>query len=318
MATNNVSGQNTPNPMYNDDYLSKAKPKNKDAQSLFNALSNEATRIFEEDADVNGDGKVDKNDIPLLNKLINNLHKGQEILTKYMQKYNFDAYSVRNGLECCENTIKTIVNDITAGTYLTRKEQLAKIEAERAAEAERIAEAERTKQAEQAALEPDETDSQKAESSTSKVKITAETLRIPDRTFKYLSDNKRECEQIKREYDKCLNGSYQSNRKIASNLKCFQAKYEKLLKEVAPSIRNDGQYILENLYDQVGSQIRYYDKLADKDAEQNKQNLINTLSKVPEQPSAEQAQAHGKVMQDALNAQRQREQKDIDEMIHGS
>ena len=35
MATNGVNGNNGPKPMYDDNYLNDAKPKNKQAQNIF-------------------------------------------------------------------------------------------------------------------------------------------------------------------------------------------------------------------------------------------------------------------------------------------
>ena len=143
-----------------------------------------------------------------------------------------------------------------------------------------------------ASYEPDDTDSNAPTVEPSKkTEITAKALRIPDRKFQAISDNKIECEQIKREYAKCLDNPYQSNRKKASDLKCFQAKYEQQLKNVASSINSDGEYEIKNLFDQVSCQIRYYDKLADKDLAQNKQDAIDTMTALPKPPSEEQVNA---------------------------
>lgn len=137
-----------------------------------------------------------------------------------------------------------------------------------------------------AAFEPKETDAQEVEPKTEKAQITANTLRIPARKFMALSDNKKEGERILTEYNNCIDSSYNSNRKIASNLKCFQAKYAEMLKTVASSIDDDGKYLLSNLYDQIDSQIRYYSDLADKEAEENQENIINSMTYIPSNPSA--------------------------------
>lgn len=140
--------------------------------------------------------------------------------------------------------------------------------------------------------EPDSTDSNaSAVASSKKTEVTANTLRIPDRKFQSFSNNKKECEQIKREYAKCLDNPYQSNRKKASDLKCFQAKYEKQLKDVAPSIKTDGEHEIKNLFDQISCQIRYYDKLAEKELAQNKQDAIEAMTTLPKPPSEEQINA---------------------------
>ena len=133
--------------------------------------------------------------------------------------------------------------------------------------------------------EPTETDSRAVDTSKN-TEINEKTLRIPDRKFMVISDRQSECEIIKKEYNKCLNNPYNSNRKKASDLKCFQAKYEVMLKTVASSIDNDGIYDISTLYDQVGSQIRYYDKLADRDAEQNQQDLRDKFAQIPSHDNA--------------------------------
>ena len=133
-----------------------------------------------------------------------------------------------------------------------------------------------------ASYEPKKTDAQQDKPQT---KVTESTLRIPDRKFMALSDNKKEGERILTEYNKCIDDAYNSNRKIASNLKCFQAKYEEMLKTVASSIENDGTYKISNLYEQIESQIRYYSDLADKDAEENQENMVNTMTHIPSNPS---------------------------------
>ena len=140
--------------------------------------------------------------------------------------------------------------------------------------------------------EPEVTDAQQSQKPSDKTKDTAARLRIPDKKFTVISDDKYECNSIKKAYDRCFGDK--SNRKIASDLKCFQARYAEQLKTVASSIGDDGKYMIETLYDQVSSQIRFYSELADKDAENNMQDMISAMTQLPSQPTAEQVAAASK------------------------
>ena len=118
MATEGINaGQNAPKPMYDEKYLNDAKPKDEvNSQSLFNALWDEAARLLDEEADANGDGTVDARDLPLLNKLILNLQKGQQIIAKNMSKYKyFDASRFKKGFAACEKSLKEVIDNIASG-----------------------------------------------------------------------------------------------------------------------------------------------------------------------------------------------------------
>ena len=150
--------------------------------------------------------------------------------------------------------------------------------------------------------------------SDDEVAAAAENLRIPDRKFTGFSNFQ---QSIMNEYKACIDSKNLTNGRISANLKNFQAKYEEELKQIAASVSDDGIYEIDNLYTQLDSQIRFYGELAKRDAKQNNEKAINQKYNVPQRPSAEKAQAHGKVMLDALNEQRKKEQADIHEMIYG-
>ena len=123
METNGIqnSGQN---PVYDDNFLKGAKPKDeKTTRSLFNALWDEAGKMIDE-ADANGDGKVDKSDLPMLNQLIKNLQAGQKFINKNIKKFSFDAEKFRSGFQICEQNIQKAVEQITSGEYVSPKSKV--------------------------------------------------------------------------------------------------------------------------------------------------------------------------------------------------
>ena len=140
--------------------------------------------------------------------------------------------------------------------------------------------------------EPDETDADVQNHKAQSKEVTAEMLRIPERKFSYFAKH------IKDEYYRCVDNKNSSNRKIASDLKCFQAKYEKELKEVASSIDSDSKYRIDTLYDQIESQIRYYETHAEEDAKKNQEEYLNAKYGF-KQPDSARAKAYG----DALMGQ---------------
>lgn len=146
------------------------------------------------------------------------------------------------------------------------------------------------------------------------VAATADNLRIPDRKFSNFTNFQ---QSIMNEYKACIDSKNLTNGRIAANLKNFQAKYEEELKQIAASVSDDGIYEIDNLYTQLSSQIKFYSELARRDSEKNNEEALNLKYNVPGRPSAEQAQAHGSAMQEALNEQRRKEQADIHEMIYG-
>ncbi len=146
------------------------------------------------------------------------------------------------------------------------------------------------------------------------VAATANSLRIPDRKFSSFTNFQ---QSIMNEYKACIDSKNLTNGRIAANLKNFQAKYEEELKQIAASVSDDGIYEIDNLYTQLSSQIRFHSELARRDTEKNNEEALNLKYNVPRRPSAEQAQAHGNAMQEALNEQRKKEQADINEMIYG-
>lgn len=133
--------------------------------------------------------------------------------------------------------------------------------------------------------EPQETDAQTELPKPSE--SLAEELRIPERKFQYISDNKNMCERIKKEYYSCLDNAEYSNQMKSSKLKCFQAKYGDELKKVSSSVKDDGKFVIENLYEQIESQIRYYSELAKKDTEQIKKDKVDALTQLPKKSKKE-------------------------------
>ena len=103
----------------------------------------------------------------------------------------------------------------------------------------------------QDSLEPDTTDADN---------FNHDLLIAPERLFSL------EDPHMKQDYYDCLNANI-SNRLKASKLQIFQAKYKENLKNIASSVKTDGTYELNNLYDQITSQIKYYTDLADKEIE---------------------------------------------------
>ena len=169
--------------------------------------------------------------------------------------------------------------------------------------------------------EPEETDTEPYEKrmirqfSDDEIAATAKNLRIPDRKFKQFTKFQ---QAITKEYNACIDSKDFTSGRIAANLKNFQAKYEEELKQIASSVSDDGIYQTQTLYEQLSGQIRYYDELARRESEKRKEEARNIAMKPLEQPSAEQAQAYGKAMQDALNEQRKEEQANINKIIYGS
>ena len=125
MATQGIDGQNSQNPVYKNNYLDQVKTNDQgQAQSLFNALWDEAAKMVSKKADADGNGVVDKNDLPLLNQLMKNLQRGQKMITKNLKKYTyFDAEKIRNGFETCEQSLKQIAEKITSGTYIAQEDE---------------------------------------------------------------------------------------------------------------------------------------------------------------------------------------------------
>ena len=153
--TEPVNGK--PQAVYDKDYFKSIKPKKEqETRSLFNQLWDEAAKLLDTRADASGDGVVDKDDLPLLQQLITNLQNGQAIIEKNIKKFTFDPEKIKEGLQTCEKNLKKVVEDITAGTYVSPEEQLEQYKKAQKAKEESV-----TKTTSSA--EPEETDSQETE-----------------------------------------------------------------------------------------------------------------------------------------------------------
>lgn len=153
--------------VYDKDYLKNIKPKDEQkTRSLFNRLWDETAKLIDSKADANGDGIVDKNDLPLLQQLITNLQKGQAIIEKNVKKFTFDPEKFKEGFQSCERNLKKVIEDITAGTYVSPEEKLEQYKKEQETKAAQSKET-------SSISEPDETDAESNRFDSPQQQITA-------------------------------------------------------------------------------------------------------------------------------------------------
>ncbi len=124
---------------------------------------------------------------------------------------------------------------------------------------------------------------------------TAKRLQIPEKKFDNFEHFQK---QVKERYNACIDPRGKTNGIIAADLKSFQARYEEELKTIASSVSDDGIYEIKNLYEQLDAQIRFYEELAIRDTQENKQIALNAALKPLERPSEEKTKAYAKAMED--------------------
>ena len=159
--------------------------------------------------------------------------------------------------------------------------------------------------------EPSETDTERynpfvyiSEMSDKEIKEKIEELRVPEGKFE-LIEAKNKVEDIKQKYNKCFNLPTKENRngRIAANLKtflayCYAEDVLQDLKNIRSSIGTDGRLELNNIEDQINSQIHFYEELAEREKQENKQIALNAALKPLERPSEEKTKAYAKAMED--------------------